>query len=228
LIGIRESEAATLAYFRNNALHLFALPSLIACLLSNNHQLDAARITSAVSGIYGLMKSELFLRWQAEELPAATAAIIEVLVGRGLLQRTESGQLAAPEANSEAFSELRLLGETIRPMLERHFLTLAVLQHGGSSCQTRHTLETNCHLLAQRLTLLYASTSEHSEISTFSALIAHLIDADLISEDPSGFLHFDQRLITPLEHAELVLAAEARQTIRRMARTGLPEFRSGV
>ncbi|MEI7430943.1 MAG: glycerol-3-phosphate 1-O-acyltransferase PlsB [Betaproteobacteria bacterium] len=228
LIGIRENETATLAYFRNNVLHLFALPSLIACLLSNNHQLDMARISAAVSGIYGLMKSELFLRWEPEQLPAATAAIIEVFVGRGLLQRADTGEISAPEANSEAFAELRLLGETIRPMLERHFLTLAVLQHGGSNCQTRHTLETDCHLLAQRLTLLYASTSEHSEISTFSALIAHLIDADLISEDQSGLLHFDQRLTTPLEHAELVLASEARQTIRRMTRTGWHNLRSGV
>ena len=39
--------------------------------------------------------------------------------------------LRAPPPNSEASPELRQLGEIIRPMLERQFLTLALLQHHG-------------------------------------------------------------------------------------------------
>ncbi len=108
----------------------------------------------------------------------------------------------------------------MRPILERHFLMLALLQHGGSGCRTRRALENDCHLLAQRLSLLHEfNSAEYSEKTTFSALIAQLIDANLIREDEAGFLHFDQRIITPLAHAELVLSAEARQTIRRMACT---------
>ena len=49
-----------------------------------------------------------------------------------LLRRfAESGRLAAPEASSQESAELRLLGETMRPTLERHFLTLALLQRGA-------------------------------------------------------------------------------------------------
>jgi len=220
LIRVPDGEAPLLAYFRNNVLHLYALPALLACLLKHNHSLGVQRVSEAVAGIYELMRAELFLRWAPDELPAATAAIIEVLLARGLLRQRGGEELCAPEANSREFAELRLLGETIRPTLERHFLTLALLEHVGSGCYTRRALESDCHLLAQRLALLYEfNAPEHSEITTFSALIAQLIDVELLREDESGLLHFDARITTPLAHAELVLPAEARQTIRRMAST---------
>ena len=63
LIRIPQGEAPLLAYFRNNVLHLFALPALIACLLNHNRYLGAQRVSEAVAGIYGLMGTELFLRW---------------------------------------------------------------------------------------------------------------------------------------------------------------------
>ena len=220
LIRVAQDEAPLLAYFRNNVLHIFALPALIACLLSHNRNLGGQRLADAVAGIYSLIGAELFLHWSAEQLPAATQAVIDVFVQRGLLRRNDAGRLSAPEPNRREFAELRLLGETLRPILERHFLTLALLQHGGSGQRTRRALENDCHLLAQRLALLHEfNAPEHAEKATFSALIGQLLDANLLHEDEAGLLHFDQRLTTPLAHAELVLPAEARQAIRRMAST---------
>jgi glycerol-3-phosphate O-acyltransferase len=223
LIRVPPEQAPLLAYFRNNVLHLFALPALIACLLSHNRRLAAARVTQAVNGICALMRAELFLRWRDDELPAASEAVIEVLLARGLLQYPEAaGALAAPDPISEASAELHLLGETIRPLLERHFLTLSVLDRHGTGRLSRQALENHCHLLARRLSLLYEfNTPEFPEKATFSAFISNLIEADFLHEDESGQLHFDQRLMTPLAHAELVLSVEARQAIRRIAGVGV-------
>ena len=172
----------------------------------------------AIADMYGLMRTELFLRWTPKEIPAAAETVIAVLCARGLLRRDDAGLLSAPEPNSQEFAELRMIGETLRPILERHFLALSLLQHGGSGHRTRQQLENDCHLLAQRLALLYATDApEYSEKSVFSALIAHLIDAELLQEDETGLLHFDERLTQPLAHAELLLPAEARQAIWRMA-----------
>jgi glycerol-3-phosphate O-acyltransferase len=225
LIRVSDKQAPLLAYFRNNVLHLFALPAVIACLLSHNRRLDGARVAQAVSGIYALLRAELFLRWSPAELPAASEAVIRVLIGRGLLLRSEvSGSLAAPEPISQEFAELHLLGESIRPMLERHFLTLALLEQQGSGRLTRQALEESCHRLGQRLTLLYVVNSpEFAEKVSFSAFIAALIEAEFLCEDEGGFMHFDHRLMTPLADAELLLSAEASQTIRRMAGAGVTE-----
>jgi glycerol-3-phosphate O-acyltransferase len=222
LIRVTESEASLLAYFRNNVLHLFALPALIACLLGHNRSLDARRMDEVVAGIYGLLRAELFLRWPPEALPGAIDAAIAVLEARGLLRRNaDAGRLAAPEPNSQEFAELRLLGETIRPTLERHFLTLALLQRHGSGQLTRRALEEVSHLLAQRLALLYEfNAPEFSEKALFAGVVANLVEAGFLHEDEAGLLHFDERITVPAAHAELVLSAEVRQAIRRMTGEG--------
>ena len=225
LVRVCASEAALLAYFRNNVLHLFALPSLIACLLGRNRRLDARRMDEVVSGIYRLLRAELYLRGPLEELPAAMGAAVAALEARSLLRRNpDSGRLAAPEPNSQAFAELLLLGETIRPALERHFLTLALLQRHGSGRITRRALEEASHLLAQRLALLYEfNAPEFSEKALFAGVVAQFVDAGFLREDDTGLLHFDERITVPAAHAELVLSAEVRQTILRMASEILPE-----
>jgi glycerol-3-phosphate O-acyltransferase len=219
LVRVPEAEASLLAYFRNNVLHLVAVPALIACLLGHNRRLDARRMDEAVAGIYGLLRAELFLRSPPEALPDAMVKAIAVLEARGLLRRPEgSGRLAAPEPNSQEFAELRLLGETIRPTLERHFLTLALLQRHGSGRLTRRALEEASHLLAQRLALLYEfNAPEFSEKALFAGVVGNLVEAGFLREDEVGLLHFDERITVPAAHAELVLSAEVRQTIRRMA-----------
>lgn len=223
LIRVRPGQAPLLAYFRNNVLHLFALPAVIACLLSHNRRLGGAQVQRAVRGICALMRAELFLRWSNDELVGASAAVMRVLVARGLLHRPEgSTRIATPAPVSQEFAELRLLGETVRPLLERHFLTLALLERQGSGRLTRQTLEDNCHLLAQRLSLLYEfNTPEFPEKATFAAFIANLIDAEFVHEDENGLLHFGEALLTSLADSELVLSAEARLAIRRIAGSGV-------
>jgi glycerol-3-phosphate O-acyltransferase len=172
LIRVRDRQAPLLAYFRNNVLHLFALPAVIACLLSLNRKLDRARVAQAASGICGLMRAELFLRWSSDELESAAR--------RRFASWSPAGCCCVPRrvgdrcagSDQRRVRRLHLARRDIRPLLERHFLTLALLQQHGSGQMTRRQLEDNCHLLAQRLSLLYEfNTSELPEKATFSAFI---------------------------------------------------------
>jgi glycerol-3-phosphate O-acyltransferase len=217
LFRVPVGQAALLAYFRNNVVHLFALPAVIACLVSHNPCLVRRRFNAAVTGIYGLLRAELFLYWQPSELAAALDAALGVLMARGLV-RDADGNLATPEPNSQEWAELRLLGETIRPTLERNFLILALLQRHGSGHLSRRDLEQAGHLLGQRLDLLYEfNASEFSERALFSSVVGNLIASGLLSEAEDGTLQFDERISEPAEHTELLLPAELRQAVRRMA-----------
>jgi glycerol-3-phosphate O-acyltransferase len=219
LIRVQDSQAALLAYFRNNVLHLFALPAVIACLVGQSPCLEGRRLAAAVTDICLLLRAELFLRWRPEDLPAVLEGVLAVMVARGLVRRS-GDQLAAPEANSQEFAELRLLGETIRPTLERHLLMLALLQRHGSGRLTRKGLEESGHLLAQRLAMLYEFNSpEFSEKSLFAGVVGNLLGAGLLVEGIDGRLLFDERISAPAEHTELLLPAEVRQAVRRMAAT---------
>ncbi|MCK9380794.1 MAG: glycerol-3-phosphate 1-O-acyltransferase PlsB [Sulfuritalea sp.] len=224
MIRAAEQQAALLAYFRNNVLHLLALPSLLACLLSHNQVLTRQRAREAIKGIYGLLRADLFLRWEAEELDAVIDRTQAALCQRGLLlvdHQTEI--LHAPPPNSEASPELQQLGEIIRPTLERQFLTLALLQHHGSGQLTRTALEDATHLLAQRLAMLYEfNSAEFSEKLLFANVIRNLIDAGILQVDDAGLLCFDERITLAAAQTELLLAADVRHSIQRIARAASP------
>jgi glycerol-3-phosphate O-acyltransferase len=217
LVRAPAAQAALLAYFRNNVLHLFALPAIVACLVGHNPCIERRRFDAAVMDICLLLRAELFLRWLPEDLPAAVEAALAALIARGLVRRNGE-QLAAAEANSPEFAELQLLGETIRPTLERHFLTLALLQRHGSGRLTRKALEEKGHLLAQRLAMLYEfNPAEFSEQSLFAGVVGNLLAGGLLREGADGRLRFDQSISLPAEHAEFLLPAEMRQAVRRLA-----------
>lgn len=219
VIRADEQQAALLAYFRNNVLHLFALPALLACLLSHNQRLTRQRAREALRGIYGLLRAELFLPWEPAELDAVIDRTEAALFRRGLiLGDSRSEILRAPPPNSEASPELRQLGEIIRPTLERQFLTLALLQHHGSGRLTRNALEEAAHLLAQRLTMLYQfNSAEFSEKLLFANVIRNLIDAEILQVDEAGVLQFDERITLAAAQTELLLAADVRQSIQLIA-----------
>jgi glycerol-3-phosphate O-acyltransferase len=224
MIRADEQQAALLAYFRNNVLHLLALPALLACLVSHNQVLTRQRAKEAIKGIYGLLRAELFLPWETEELDAVIDGAEAALSRRGLTLREGDGEiLRAPPPNSEASPELRQLGEIIRPTLERQFLTLALLQHHGSGQLTRNMLEEATHLLAQRLAMLYEfNSAEFSEKLLFANVIRNLIDAGILQVDDAGLLQFDARITMAAAQTELLLAADVRHSIDLIARAAAP------
>ena len=50
-------------YYRNNILHLFAMPSLLACCFIGNARMRTADIQRLVWRVYPYIAAELFLRW---------------------------------------------------------------------------------------------------------------------------------------------------------------------
>jgi len=230
MIGAGPEQAALLAYFRNNVLHLFALPALLACLVSHNQALTRQRAKQAIAGIYGLLRAELFLPWEPAELDPLIDRAEESLCRRGLiLGAGETGILHAPPPNSEASPQLRQFGEVIRPTLERQFLILALLQHHGSGRLTRAALEESSHLLAQRLAMLYEfNAAEFSEKLLFANVVRNLIDADLLWADDAGLLCFDERITLAAAQTELLLAADVRHSIQLIARVAAPAAASGT
>ena len=219
-----EQQAALLAYFRNNVLHLLALPALLACLVSHNQRLSRQRAREAMRGIYGLLRTDLFLPWESADLDAAIDRCEAALARRGLIQVDDAaGVLRAPPPNSEAGPELRQLGEIIRPTLERQFLTLALLQHHGSGTLSRAALEEATHLLAQRLAMLYEfNAAEFSEKLLFANVIRNLIDAEILRTGEDGLLQFDERITLAAAQTELLLAADVRHSIELIARAAPP------
>jgi glycerol-3-phosphate O-acyltransferase len=116
LIEADAHEAALLAYFRNNVLHLYALPALLASLVLQHGPLAESRLGDMVAGTLGLLRDSLFLRLDDAELPQALADALARLAARGLVLRAE-GVASAPPEGSAAREALAWVGEIVRPML---------------------------------------------------------------------------------------------------------------
>ncbi|WP_126445071.1 glycerol-3-phosphate 1-O-acyltransferase PlsB [Sulfuricystis multivorans] len=92
-------EAALLAYFRNNVLHLFALSAVIAWLLVRRGSLDTERLQAAVACLLGPLRESLCLPWSDASLPTALDEALVRLAGRGLIERAnEAWRAPAPDA----------------------------------------------------------------------------------------------------------------------------------
>ncbi len=216
LIGANANEAALLAYFRNNVLHLYALPTLLACLILQHGPLTEARLGAMLADLFGLMRASLYLHLEASALPQALNDMLGKLATRGLIERRD-GAVYAPAANSVAHANLFWLGEILRPQMERYFLVLMLLKHGGSGHLTRTVLLDRSVLLAQRLVLMHAGkTPEFADRPLFVALIGHLLDNSILREDDLQRLAFGGELERAAAQAESLLAPDARELMLRL------------
>lgn len=216
LIEADAHEAALLAYFRNNVLHLYALPTLVACLIVQHGPLERARLRGTVADLFGLMRTSLYLRVDEAELTQALDAVLERLTACGLIERT-GDTLRDPGANTVARADLHWLAEILRPQMERYFLVLMVLRHAGSGHLTRVEVLDRSVLLAQRLALMEAGrTPEFADKPLFAALIGHLVDNGILQEDALKRLLFDAELERAAAQAEALLAPDVRELMLRL------------
>lgn len=120
-----------LAYFRNNVLHLVALPSLLACLLVMEPRLASARAVAAIRRLLVLAREELFMNCTPEEVPGGVETVLNVLVDRRLVQR-QDGVLLAPPPGSREHADLTMLAETMRVALGASLLKVALAPDAGA------------------------------------------------------------------------------------------------
>jgi glycerol-3-phosphate O-acyltransferase len=74
VLSLSEEEAVLMTYYRNNVLHIFALPSLVACCFLNNRALSLNKLVELCGLVYPFLRSELFLPWPEEDLGQVRAA----------------------------------------------------------------------------------------------------------------------------------------------------------
>jgi glycerol-3-phosphate O-acyltransferase len=217
LIEADAHEAALLAYFRNNVLHLYALPTLVACLIVQHGPLERAKLQETVADLFSLMRTSLYLRLEERDLPQALDDVVARLVARGLIER-DGEVIREPAANTLARADLHWLAEILRPQMERYFLVLMVLRHAGSGHLTRVELLERSVLLGQRLALMHAGTTpEFADKPLFVALVDHLLDNGILHEDALKRLGFGGELERAAVQAEALLAPDVRELMLRLS-----------
>src|SRR5690606_21288061 len=63
-----EQNAVLMTYYRNNVLHIFALPALLASFFQSSSRISREQILRYTGALYPYLQSELFIRWEQSEL----------------------------------------------------------------------------------------------------------------------------------------------------------------
>jgi glycerol-3-phosphate O-acyltransferase len=215
LVCMSDESAILATYFRNNVLHLFAMPSLIACAFDSNATMRTEDIQRLAWRIYPYIASELFLRWSEAELPVVVERVLVALAEHGLIEPTaERTEWRRPPPNSSQAVQLSLLGQATIQTIERYYLAVALLLQAGSGEITQSALEERCQLMGQRMTMLYGFNSpEFFDRTMFKNFLDLLRTRGVVRVSAAGKLEFDEVLARVAADAQLVLNEQIRHSI---------------
>src|SRR6478735_3975043 len=215
VVKMSDESAQLIAYYRNNVLHLFALPSLVACAFIGNPMLQTSDIQRLAWRIYPYVASELFLRWREDELAKVVDGVLAALADLGVLQPNEDRTVwMRPPPDSPAALQLSMLSQATIQTIERYYLAISLLLKAGSGEMTQKTLEQQCHLAAQRMNMLYGFNSpEFFDRSLFQNFIDLLRERSVLKAGEGGNLEFDEVLIRVAADAQLGRSEQIRHSI---------------
>ena len=222
VVRIDEPMAVLMTYYRNNILHLFALPSLIACAFIGNARVRSEDLQRLAWRIYPYIASELFLKWREEELAAVISRTLELLGELQLLEKVPGEEQIVwqrPAPSSREAMQLSLLAQPFLQTIERYYLAIALLTQSGSATLSAKTLAERCQLTAQRINMLYGfNAPEFSDRAMFEQFIGLLLRRGVIKIDAAGCLVFDEVLERVAADAEFVLSEQIRHSILQVTR----------
>ncbi len=220
VVKMSDQSAQLIAYYRNNVLHLFALPSLVACAFMGNSMLRTEDIQRLAWRIYPYVASELFLRWREDELAPVVDGVLAALAEQGVLQPNEDRSVwMRPLPDSPAALQLSMLGQATIQTIERYYLAISLLLKSGSGTMSQKALEEDCQLAAQRINMLYGYNSpEFFDRALFANFIDLLRERGVVRVGAGGNLEFDEVLVRVAADAQLVLSEQIRHSILQVTR----------
>jgi glycerol-3-phosphate O-acyltransferase len=211
-------DSVLLSYFRNNTLHLFATSAWVACCFLNNRRLRRGTVERLGEFVYPFLQSELFLPWKAEEFGERIQQTIDVFLERGLLRADADGSMLRRRVGQtdEAF-QLRVIAHTLVQAFERYYIAISLLVRNGPGTLSTAELENLCHLIAQRLSLLYErSAPEFFDRALFRSFIGTMKEHRFVWLDATGKLDFGDALAGIAKDSRLILSRELRHSILKL------------
>lgn len=218
----KEAEAVQLTYFRNNVLHCFALPGLIACLIAQHGTLGRIKLAALSRELYAMLAYELFLPpWptESESFTPFDATLAAMIDDGWLMTESDAKVISAAAQGTDGAMQLETLAAIMRPTLTRHALMLAIVVREPAGALARETVETLSQQAAQHLAMTHVfNAPEFSDKSQFKSAFDALLNAGLVKLDSAQSVHYDEALTKRANDAAFLLPPDTRAAVLRAAR----------
>jgi len=207
IISIKEKERTLFNYYRNNIIHLFAVPSILAQLIYQKTEVSIESANETVNALYPLFAKEWFLTKLSEDY---IANILNCFEQQKLIS-TDNGVIKIT-ADKQAQAQLEMLGNVMHLTLERYAITTT--QIINSDAIKRQQLEADCEVLAKRLGTLHGIKSpEFFDKKVLTNLISGFKEQNYISICEQNTIHAQETIADLQSHLTELLPASIWQSI---------------
>lgn len=169
MVGLTTEQAVLMTYYRNNIQHLLIIPAIVARILLKHNRISIDEVLMQVKLLFPLIKSELFLYHNEDQLTEYVNKIIATYADLNLISYS-------PDKLTLSYlkmSGLQLLASSSRDTLQRYVIAFSLLQKDPTI--SRATLEKEGRLIAERLSILHGiNAPEFFDKGVFSTLVASL------------------------------------------------------
>lgn len=210
---VEGSDAVLMTYFRNNIVHLFVLPSFIACCFLSHQSLQQKQVIHWFRLVYPFLKDELSMHWGNRQITYTAKKVIACLVDRGLIKQS-SDTLSVSDDEHQA---MNLLSRGVLLSLERFYLTVLILKQNGEGAFTRFELEKACGKKAEELSEFNGLNSpEFFDKVLFKGFIEMLYNEGIIWANDKGKLTYGTVLNSIIDDAGLVMSQQVRKNVHEL------------
>jgi glycerol-3-phosphate O-acyltransferase len=205
IISLDRQQSVLMTYYRNNIIHVLALPSLVAHMAVLKEGLTKAEITQAMTKLYPFLKKELFIRYETSEIDDVVEDILNSMQAMSLIDIKDDKILH----NAANIQTLILLSRTISETLQRYAIAFAVLD--AHPLLEMSEIESRSQDVAQRLGRLHGiNAPEFFDKGVFAFLSNTLVEEEYFDREKGGDRERIHQLSTQLMQ---MLTAEVRLTI---------------
>lgn len=208
IIAIKDKERTLFNYYRNNIVHLFAVPSVIAQQLFNRFSVSVEECHKLFEILYPLFAKEWFLTSMSKDY---IAQILTCFAQQGLIKF--DGQIAHVIKDNNALAQLEMLGKVSQLTLERYAITSSLIFRKQGI--TRKALESETDVIANRLGTLHGIKSpEFFDKKVLVAFISSLKEQGFIEIDKQQCIQAQKKLEGLQYHLNELLPASISQSIQ--------------
>ena len=190
ILYLDEQNAVLMTYYRNNVMHIFALPALLASFFQSSSRISREQIQRFTEALYPYLRAELFMRWEVEELEAVVDQWLAAFVEHGLL-KVDGNHYVRPAPSSRQF--VLLLARVVMQTLQRFYMATSLLLNSGQHSLSAEELENLCTVMAQRLSILHGlNAPEFFDKTLFRHFIQSMQEQGVVSTDANGRLGYHE------------------------------------
>ncbi len=213
IVYLKPKDSASMSYYRNNSLHTLIMPALIACCFTNTRQMAVARILKVTRFLYPFLKAELHLEWNDSDLKELITAILAGMVEQKVLIETKTGY-KRPDRADRGYLQLMRLALIAQPIFERYYMTFVVIWQSVEAPKTESELEQHCHLLAQKISMLYGiNAPDFFDRQLFRHFIETALELNYLEKNDADALVFAESFEQVNLDIRNLLSVEVRSTI---------------